>query len=33
MADNRKTIDQKIRDSIIKTLTEKKLAEKITVSQ
>lgn len=33
MADNRQTIEQKIRDSIIKTLTEEKLAEKITVSQ
>lgn len=33
MADNRQLIEQKIRDSIIKTLTEEKLAEKITVSQ
>ncbi len=33
MADNRQTIEQKIRDSIIKTLNEEKLAEKITVSQ
>lgn len=33
MADNRQVIEQKIRDSIIKTLTEEKLAEKITVSQ
>ncbi|MDP3654566.1 MAG: SPFH domain-containing protein [Rhodoferax sp.] len=33
MADNRQVIEQKIRDSIIKTLGEEKLAEKITVSQ
>lgn len=33
MADNRQLIEQKIRDSIIKTLSEEKLAEKITVSQ
>ncbi len=33
MADNRQVIEQKIRDIIIKTLTEEKLAEKITVSQ
>ena len=33
MADNRPVIEQKIRENIIKTLTEEKLAEKITVSQ
>ncbi len=33
MADNRQMIEQKIREIIIKTLTEEKLAEKITVSQ
>ncbi|QDL54810.1 SPFH domain-containing protein [Rhodoferax aquaticus] len=33
MADNRPIIEQKIRENIIKTLTEEKLAEKITVSQ
>jgi regulator of protease activity HflC (stomatin/prohibitin superfamily) len=33
MADNRQLIEQKIRDGIIKSLTEEKLADKITVSQ
>ncbi len=33
MADNRPLIEQKIRDNIIKTLSEEKLADKITVSQ
>jgi regulator of protease activity HflC (stomatin/prohibitin superfamily) len=33
MADNRQLIEQKIRDIIIKTLTEEKLADKIIVSQ
>jgi regulator of protease activity HflC (stomatin/prohibitin superfamily) len=33
MADNRPVIEQKIREIIIKTLTEEKLADKITVSQ
>ena len=33
MADNRQVIEQKIRDVIVKTLGEEKLAEKITVSQ
>jgi len=33
MADNRPLIEQQIRESIIKTLTEEKLADKITVSQ
>ncbi len=33
MADNRQVIEQKIREIIIKTLTEEKLADKITVSQ
>ena len=33
MADNRPLIEQSIRENIIKTLTEEKLADKITVSQ
>ncbi len=33
MADNRPLIEQQVRESIIKTLTEEKLADKITVSQ
>jgi regulator of protease activity HflC (stomatin/prohibitin superfamily) len=33
MADNRPIIEQKIRENIIKTLTEEKLADKVTVSQ
>ncbi len=33
MADNRPVIEQKIRENIVKTLTEEKLADKITVSQ
>lgn len=33
MADNRPAIEQQIRDNIVKTLTEEKLADKITVSQ
>ena len=33
MADNRPLIEQQIRENIIKTLTEEKLADKITVSQ
>ncbi len=33
MADNRQLIEQGIRDNIVKTLSEEKLAEKITVSQ
>jgi len=33
MADNRPVIEQKIRDNIIKSLAEEKLADKITVSQ
>ena len=33
MADNRPLIEQQIRESIIKTLSEEKLADKITVSQ
>ena len=33
MADNRPVIEQQIRDNIVKTLTEEKLADKITVSQ
>ena len=33
MADNRPMIEQQIRENIIKTLTEEKLADKITVSQ
>lgn len=33
MADNRPVIEQQIREHIIKTLTEEKLADKITVSQ
>jgi regulator of protease activity HflC (stomatin/prohibitin superfamily) len=33
MADNRPVIEQQIRENIIKTLTEEKLADKITVSQ
>ncbi len=33
MADNRPLIEQQIRDSIIKTLTDEKLGDKITVSQ
>ena len=33
MADNRPLIEQQIRENIVKTLTEEKLADKITVSQ
>jgi regulator of protease activity HflC (stomatin/prohibitin superfamily) len=33
MADNRPAIEQKVRETIVKTLTEEKLADKITVSQ
>ena len=33
MADNRPLIEQQVRENIIKTLTEEKLADKITVSQ
>ena len=33
MADNRPVIEQQIRENIVKTLTEEKLADKITVSQ
>jgi regulator of protease activity HflC (stomatin/prohibitin superfamily) len=33
MADNRPLIEQQVRESIIKTLTEERLADKITVSQ
>lgn len=33
MADNRQSIEQKVREIMIKTLTEEKLSDKITVSQ